>query len=276
MTNLIAENDKIKQKVVSLYGHAILVIGLIIAAFILFENVYNKNEVINLFISFIIIVFGSLLVLSVKGNNVRNSYSLALFLLLFLFFNVQSFLEVDPSFVGITRYFAFIGLFIIIPLYLRLRETFFLFIVFVILQSVRYYLITNGLIDVIIGDSSVWWYTTIFNILTVFIFISISIISSEYQSLIISFNKTKINLEQKKRLIKNQDKDIRKSILDMCTIYDEHLYDCSILAKEAKAKLKDPSYEVQEFLTDSKPILEALDDKVRGINDLSYKPKNDV
>lgn len=272
MTNLIAENDKIKKKVVSLYGHAILVIGLVIACFIIYENVYNRNEIINLFISFLIVCFGSLLIYSVKGNEIKNTYSLGVFLILFLFFNIQSFFEVDPSFVGITRYFAYIGLFIIFPLYLSLSSTSTLFFLFVTVQSYRYYLVTNGKIDTIIGDSSVWWYTSIFNILTIFIFLSISIISNEYQVLIRSFNKTKEDLESKKDLIKQQDEDIKNSILDMCTIYDEHLYECDKLAKIARSKLKDPSYEVKEFLSDSKPILHALDQRVRGINDLSYKP----
>lgn len=271
MTNLIVENDEIKKKVVSLYGHAILVIGLVIACFIIYENVYTKKEIINLFVSFLTVCFGSLLIYSVKGDKIKNTYSLGVFLTLFLFFNVQSFFEVDPSFVGITRYFAYIGLFIIFPLYLSLRATSMLFILFVMVQSFRYFLITNGKIDTVIGESSVWWYTTIFNILTIFIFTSISIISLEYQSLIRSFNKTKSELESKKELIKQQDEDLKKSIINMCTIYDEHLYDCNNFAKMARAKLKDPSYQVSEFLTDSKPILHALDNRVRGINDLSYK-----
>jgi hypothetical protein len=123
----------------------------------------------------------------------------------------------------------------------------------------------------LINKGGVWWYTTIFSILTIFMFASISIISSEYISLVNSFNKTKEDLVSKEILIKNQDEIIKKSILDMCTIYDEHLYGCNSLVKVAKSKLKDPSYEVEEFLIDSKPILKALDDKVRGINDLSYK-----
>lgn len=272
MLNTQHTTGRIKYRVVSIYAFVLFLGGLVYLLSFILESDNQTFAFLNikLIAGVLLLCCSYLLRASVNRKTANDAKAIAVFVFLFLFIMSLSFTPTDPSKVGIVRYIGLLTLITVIPLYSSWKQALGIFVLIILLQTIRIYLILAYNIDIPVAPNSNLWYTSIFSFSLFFLVWTINAIKKSYEKLIKEYEITSAKLAARKAEVDQQDQVIKHNIMTMAEIYNTDISACEKYANDAQHSLKDTSQELASFITKSSQILTKVDEHIRRINDLSY------
>lgn len=262
-------DQDLQSAIIYRYALGIIVLGLVLVANTLVLNGTWSIAAHQMIIPGSLIVAG-LVLQRAASLKITQLQLLIIFGLIALFY-VQSFFNVEATKVGVGRYYIFICLLILLPLYLSNKALAISYIAFFVLQVLRNVAIAYAWIEVPISNWPATSYISTITILSIMVYVIFDVIFSRYkeriQDLRVSIQKNTQTTTELQRLKVAQENHYR----DERRIFDGHYEQIQLYIEQAEALI-----EANASPAEWHSLCEHIDRELKEVNRLTDQPKYDA
>lgn len=249
-----------RNNILIAYSYTLILFALILVG----KNISNELSSYSLLFYASLITIGIAFQMEVRYKLVKAQ--LITIVTLIIVFYLQSYQAVESSKVGVIRYFFYLSLFLLIPLYTSTYKTVLIYSVFVVAKLARSLAIHWGYIDIPISNWSGLDYTHTYTLLALFCLFLFSTMQIEFKRLL-------ENLSSKRKEQTDNLRELKKLEAELNHNYEKERY---IFDKHYK-KIEENIYLAESGLNKNLSIKEwshicdEIDKEIRAVNKLIEK-----
>jgi hypothetical protein len=258
------ELKSMRKSIVQVYAYSLAVFALVILLNASSSMIAVQSMTPSALIIPITLIISSLLLQYANFKEYSKLIIGIIFFLIFFFYG-QSYLTAEESRAGAIRYFVFLNLLLLIPLFFNQKVSIGIYIAFFLLQFARYLLIEHVGMQINISNWMGLQYVNTMSVLSLFCFWLFSLFHSEMAKILNRQEELRQQRYSQLRELEETKDRLNDSIVLHDRIFETHYKQIEQLIESAEGALASEKVDAQQ-VTD---VIEAIDQHLHEVNQLT-------